>query len=186
MFGLRLTTEAHARAKNGLPAQNTTGAAQASCTQFDAVRLSGSDAEPAIISAIASPNTGLPMAAALQNRRVMSANSGSGGSSGFAARGSSAMPHAGHAPGASRTTSGCIGQVYSSFRAGVAATSRSSAMPQLGHGTGSVSRTSGHIGQTYVVADDRRAPAPGAGCGASAGSPPPGWPSPAPAGGFGA
>ena len=78
----------------------------------------------------------------------MSTSSGLGASSCVTARGSSAMPHAGHGPGSSRTTSGCIGQVYSTAAGGAAANSGSSAMPQLGQGTGSVSRTSGHIGQT--------------------------------------
>ena len=179
MFGLRLTTEAHARAKNGRPAQSTTGAAQASCSQFDAVRLSGSAPGPAIISVIARPKTGLPMAAAVQNRRVMSASSGSGGSSTSTVRGSSAIPQAGQVPGASRNTSGCIGQMYSTRRAGVAAVSGSSAIPQLGHGTGPVSRTSGHIGQTYVAA---AVPAPGTWARAAPGT----WAVPAPGGWAGA
>ena len=41
----------------------------------------------------------------------MSASSGLGGSSAVMVRGSSAMPQMGQAPGASRMTSGCIGQV---------------------------------------------------------------------------
>jgi hypothetical protein len=43
----------------------------------------------------------------------MSTSSGFGLSSSVATRGSRAMPQIGHAPGASRTISGCIGQVYS-------------------------------------------------------------------------
>ena len=50
-------------------------------------------------------------AAAIQNRRVMSSSSGFGSSSAVIVRGSSAMPQIGQAPGASRTISGCIGQV---------------------------------------------------------------------------
>ena len=38
MLGLRLTTDAQARAKKGHPAHHTTGVAHASCSQFDAVR----------------------------------------------------------------------------------------------------------------------------------------------------
>ena len=148
MFGLRLTIEAQPRSKNGRPAQSTTGTAQASWIQFETVRLNGSADAPAIISVIARANTGSPMAAAIRNRRVMSASSGWGASSCVTARGSSAMPHAGHGPGSARTNSGCIGQVYSTAAGGAAANSGSSAMPQLGQGTGSVSRTSGHIGQT--------------------------------------
>ena len=162
MFGLRLTIDAHPRSKNGRPAQSTTGAAQASWIQFETVRLSGSAPAPATISVMAMPNTGSPIAAAMRNRRVMSASSGLGASSGVTARGSSAMPHAGHAPGASRRTSGHIGQTYSTAAGGGAAISDSSAMPQLGQGTGSVSRTSGHIGQTYAAArGGSGAPAPG-------------------------
>ena len=151
MFGLRLTIDAQPRSKKGRPAHSTTGAAQASWIQFETVRLKGSAAAPAAISVIAMPNTGSPMAAAIRKRRVMSASSGFGASSCVTARGSSAMPHAGQAPGWSRTTSGCIGQVYSTATGGGAANSGSSAMPQLGQGTGSVSRTSGHIGQTYAA-----------------------------------
>ena len=118
MLGLRLTIDAHARWKNGSPAQRTTGTAQASWNQFDAARLSGTTSAPPIISVIASPNTGNPTMAPTRARRVMSASSGFGGSS---------------APAAGAATSG---------------TSRSSAIPHFGQGTGSVSRTSGHMGQT--------------------------------------
>ena len=111
MLGLRLTTDAHARSKNGWPAQSTTGAAQASWIQFDRVRLSGSAPAPPTISAIASPKIGSPPSAPIQARRVMLASSGFGASPGAAARASSAMPHAGQLPGSSRTTSGCMGQV---------------------------------------------------------------------------
>ena len=38
MFGLRLTSDAHARSKNGRPAQSTTGVAKTSCSQFDVNR----------------------------------------------------------------------------------------------------------------------------------------------------
>ena len=164
MLGLRLTTDAQPRSKNGRPAHRTTGAAHTSCSQFEAVRLRGSAPAPAIISVIAMPNTGRPIAAAIRKRRVMSTSSGLGASSGAAARGSSAMPHSGQAPGASCTTSGCMGQVYSTAAGAAATTSGSSAMPQLGQGIGSLSRTSGHIGQTYAAADEAegsRAPAAG-------------------------
>ena len=46
----------------------------------------------------------------------MSRSSGFGVSSGEASRGSRAMPHSGHSPGASRSTSGCIGQVQTARR----------------------------------------------------------------------
>ncbi len=111
MFGLRLTTDAHARSKNGRPAHRTTGTAQASWIQFDAARLSGTAPAPPIISVIARPKTGNPAAAPIQARRVMSLSSGFGGSSAVAARASRAIPHSGQLPGRSCTTSGCIGQV---------------------------------------------------------------------------
>ena len=49
--------------------------------------------------------------ATIQKRRVMSTSSGLGPSSAVATIGSSAMPQIGQVPGASRTISGCIGQV---------------------------------------------------------------------------
>ena len=116
MLGLRLTTDAQARWKNGSPAQRTTGTAQASWTQFDAARLSGTAPAPPIISAIASPNTGNPTTAPTQARRVMSASSGFGGSSAVAAPGTSgtsgcrAIPHFGQGTGSVSRTSGHIGQ----------------------------------------------------------------------------
>lgn len=62
------------------------------------------------MSAIASTNTGRDRAAATQNRRVVSADSGFAGSSAATVRGSSAIPHFGQLPGPSLTTSGCIRQ----------------------------------------------------------------------------
>src|ERR1035437_9685681 len=70
--------------------------------------------------------------------------------------GSTARPQIGHAPGPSRTISGCIGQVHWLL---VAATgmSGSSAMPHLGQAPGRGLRTSGSMGHTYVVLDGRGA-----------------------------
>jgi len=59
------------------------------------------------------------------------------------------MPQIGQAPGAERTISGCMGQVYST-RVCATGTSGSRAMPQEGQAPGLLSRTSGHIGQTYA------------------------------------
>jgi hypothetical protein len=77
-------------------------------------------------------------------------------SSGLAAatvtvRGSSAIPHFGQLPGSGRTTSGCIGQVYSVFVASAAGASGSSAMPHFGHAPGPSLLTSGSIGHTYFT-----------------------------------
>ena len=71
-----------------------------------------------------------------QKRLVMSASSGFPSSS-VTVRGSSAMPQMGHAPGASRTISGCIGQVHSVFVTG-ATSIGSSAMPHFGQGPGPI------------------------------------------------
>ena len=147
MLGLRFTTDAQPRSKKGRPAHSTTGVAQTSWIQFDTDRLTTAVTwVPTTISAIASRNTGNPNPAPIQNRRVMSSSSGLGGSSGETVLGSRAIPHSGQLPGVACTTSGCIGQVYSTVGS-VTATSASSAMPQMGQAPGSVSRTSGSIGQ---------------------------------------
>ena len=77
----------------------------------------------------------------------MSSSSGFRSSS-VTARGSSAIPQIGQAPGASRTISGCIGHVHSVLVTG-AATTGSSAMPHFGQAPGPFWRTSGSIGQVY-------------------------------------
>ena len=59
---------------------------------------------------IVSTMSGTAAAAEIHIRRVKSVNSSLGSSEGTI--GSSAMPQIGHDPGASRTISGCIGQVY--------------------------------------------------------------------------
>ena len=95
---------------------------------------------------------GSERAALIQNRRVMSTNSGFGASSRVIVLGSKAMPQIGHEPGSSRTISGCIGQTYSVRVAGAASVSGSRAMPHFGQAPGLDSRTSGSIGQTYAPA----------------------------------
>ena len=64
-------------------------------------------------------------------RRVMSTSSGFSGSAAVTVRGSRAMPHLGQAPGLSRTTSGCMGQTYSTRDVGAAMVSGSRAIPQM-------------------------------------------------------
>ena len=54
--------------------------------------------------------TGRVRAEAITSRRRMFTNSGFGAASAGTARGSSAIPHSGQLPGASSTTSGCMGQ----------------------------------------------------------------------------
>jgi hypothetical protein len=65
------------------------------------------------ISDIASAKSGAVSTALQRSRCVMSASSGFAGSSAVIALGSRAIPHSGQGPGASRTTSGCIGHVHS-------------------------------------------------------------------------
>src|SRR5450759_619190 len=115
ILGLRFTTDAQARSKNGHPAQNTTGVASARPIQFTSVPCVMTSRPPPTMSAIVTTKTGAARAAAIRNRLVMSTSSGLGVSNVLTVRGSSAMPQMGHDPGPSRTICGCIGQVYSTF-----------------------------------------------------------------------
>ena len=63
-----------------------------------------------IIGDIASTTSGIDSATPIHSRRVRSRNSESSASP-VPAIGTSAMPQIGQSPGASRTISGCIGQV---------------------------------------------------------------------------
>src|SRR5436190_24381816 len=99
MFGLRLTIDAQALSKKGQPAQNTTGVASARPIQLTRPPWLVVSPAPAM-SAIVTRNTGAPSSAPIQNRRVMSTNSGFGSSVSEMVRGSSAMPQMGQAPGA--------------------------------------------------------------------------------------
>ena len=112
------------------------------------------------------------MTAPIQKRRVMSSSSGFGWSVGARVLASSAIPHVGQLPGATRTTSGCIGQVYSTVGSNASApSSASSAIPHFGQAPGSGSRTSGSIGHVNQVPEaglpaDALAEAEGAASGA--------------------
>ena len=152
MLGLRFVTDAQARAKKGHPAHHTTGVAHASCSQFDAVRpITAGTRSPSSISPIARAKTGKPTRAAHRNRRVMSSSSGLA-ASGTTVRGSRAMPHFGHTPGPSCTTSGCIAHVYSTVGCRASAPSSGSrAMPHFGHTPGPSCRTPAHIGHENHV-----------------------------------
>ena len=99
MFGLRLTTDAHARSSSGRPHHKTTGVAKIHWRTEN-------------LSNMPSTSTGTLNVAAIQNRPVMPASSGFTSSSSVTISGSRAMPHFGHAPGRFRRTSGCIGHVY--------------------------------------------------------------------------
>jgi hypothetical protein len=81
----------------------------------------------------------------IQNRRIIPTSSGSGPSTAPTVRGSSAIPQIGQDPGASRTISGCIGQVHSGR--GPDATTGSSLMPHFEQLPGLRWRTSECIGQ---------------------------------------
>jgi hypothetical protein len=105
----RFFTDAHARAKNGAPAQSTTGVASANSTHTTS--FAGSVcASDVVMCTIASASTGTVKMRLTQKRRVMSRSSGFSTSAAVTVRGSRAMPHFGHVPGRSLTTSGCIGQ----------------------------------------------------------------------------
>src|SRR6266568_1675824 len=112
IFGLRRTIEAHPRSNNGQPPQTTTGVARTSSVQVRRLPERKPPC-PAAISDMARKKIGAVSAALTQNRRDILSSSGSACSSAVTWRGSSAIPQIGHAPGPFRTTSGCIGQVYS-------------------------------------------------------------------------
>jgi len=149
MLRLRLTSDAQPRWKIGQPPHSTTGVASANSShcsatiEIDSGMACGSRSVP-----IAMTNTGKASAALTQKRRVMSFNSAL--SSAGALRGSSAIPQIGQLPGSLRTTSGCIGQVYSTAP-GAGGDSGSSAMPHFGQFPGAGWRISGCIGQVYIT-----------------------------------
>src|ERR1700722_17433154 len=87
-----------------------------------------------------------------QKRRVMETSSGFSSST-ETVRGSSAIPQMGQEPGASRTISGCMGQVYSGREAGASMVAGSSAMPHLGQLPGPALCTSGCMGQVWSALD---------------------------------
>ena len=120
MFSFRVRTEVQPRSKNGQPAHNTTGVARTSWIHAETPaemvsRIAGTRSAP-----MPSTSTGIASAAATQNRRVMSASSGLGPESAVTVTGSSAIPQIGHAPGAERRISGCIGHVHSATSPAVA------------------------------------------------------------------
>ncbi len=152
MLRLRLRIEATARTKNGQAPQSTTGVASTSCSQSrnwgESTRPSGS---PGIISPMASTSVAAASGSEIQKRRFMSTYSGLAASSTVTVRGSSAMPQIGQLPGASRTISGCIGQVHSVRVVATDGIAGSSAMPHFGQAAGPSLSTSGSIGQIHFV-----------------------------------
>src|SRR6202047_5465917 len=109
MLRWRVIKEFQPRTKNGAPAHSTTGVDNANEIQFD--HEGGTSCRPRWLP-ISVANTGRVSTSAIQNRLVMSINSGSGASSSETCSGSSAMPQIGQLPGPTCRTSGCIGQVY--------------------------------------------------------------------------
>src|ERR1039458_10159218 len=148
MLVLRFTTDVHPRWKNGQPHHSTAGVASSSSSHGNP-QFHGDDMNTCgeIMLPMAIASNGAVSARLIQNRRVMSRSSGLSSST-VTVRGSSAMPQIGQLPGSARTTSGCIGHVYSLLVLGSAGDSGSSAIPHLGQGPGPTCRTSGHIGQT--------------------------------------
>ena len=148
MFGLRFTMDAQPRAKKGAPPQITTGVASRSWSQTSARGETACwSGWPGIRSDIATATSGTVRTRPTQNRRDMSRSSGLASSASVTCRGSRAMPQIGHAPGAVRTISGCMGQTHS-VRVGSASTvTGSSAIPHFGHAPGPGWRTSGSMGQ---------------------------------------
>ncbi len=147
MLRLRVTTDCQPRTKNGQPPQSTTGVASTSSSQVSVRGVASHSKESPTTPPMATITSGTVSAALTQKRRVMSASSGFSSSSSVTVVGSSAMPQMGQSPGASRTTSGCIGQVYCVRVAAATGSSGSRAMPHLGQALGPSSRTSGHMGQ---------------------------------------
>jgi hypothetical protein len=104
MFGLRFPSDSQNLRKNGQPPHSTTGVASANS------RYANLSCGAANIGAMAITRSGTLSAALTHSLRVKSRSSES--SSAAPSIGTSAMPHFGHDPGPTCTTSGCIGQVY--------------------------------------------------------------------------
>ena len=119
MFSERFRSESHPRRKNGAAPQRTTGVASANWIHWDAAVGMRSSQADTMGKSMDSTMIGTARAAEIQNRRVMSASSGSGPVASVAFTGSRAIPHFGHVPGPSCRTSGCMGQVYSTPSEGV-------------------------------------------------------------------
>src|ERR1035437_2504860 len=149
MLRLRCTTDCQPLTKNGNPHHRTTGVARANSIHAHTlaenkccIGMEGRNTETM------SASIGTARATLIHSRLVISVSSGLV-SSAVTCRGSSAMPQMGQEPGASRTISGCIGQVYSvPFVSGLTVAG-SSAMPHFGQLPGPGCLTSGCMGQVY-------------------------------------
>src|ERR1700740_3852382 len=92
MFGLRLTSEAQKRWKNGQPPHSTTGVARKNSIRS---RVSGARRRPIDSPSIDKSRTGGDSATLHQKRRRIESYSGSLSASAKTSMGSSAMPHLG-------------------------------------------------------------------------------------------
>src|SRR5579862_6961008 len=151
MFKLRVTRDRQPRAKNDQPPHKTTGVARTNSSHCHALGEANfnSAESPGKKSAMVTIKIGIVSAIDTQNLRVMLASSGLFSSPVLTVLGSNAIPHIGQDPGWSLTICGCIGQVYSVFVIGNAATTGSSAIPHFGQSPGPCWRTSGSIGHVY-------------------------------------
>src|SRR6516225_2633927 len=95
MFGLRLTSEAQKRLKNGQPPQSTTGVAK---TNSIALRILCDKRSPSASPNIERTSTGNDNAALAQNRRRIESYSGSASTSAKTSMGSNAIPQIGQVP----------------------------------------------------------------------------------------
>ena len=112
MLGLRFTTEAQPRLKNGSATHTTTGVASRNCSQTCRSGPSHSATGSPRCPPISSTRVAKPSGAPTHKRRRKSTSSGLGPASAVGIMGSRAMPQIGQSPGASRTISGSIGHVY--------------------------------------------------------------------------
>src|SRR5262249_47521191 len=111
IFGLRFTSDAQKRAKNGQPPHKTTGEASANWRPCRAGGGSGSAMGSPNIASSTTPRLGAALTQNPGGIERYAGSAASGESFGTKSIGSSAMPHTGHVPGANLITSGCIGQV---------------------------------------------------------------------------
>ena len=111
IFKFRVRTDFHPRTKKGAPPHKTTGVANA-----NSIHDCHEPKNPPVnIPPIVIINNGSARAVLIQNRLVMSINSGFSVSSNEISIGSRAIPQMGQSSNLSAITSGCMGHVYFTF-----------------------------------------------------------------------
>src|SRR5260370_10732425 len=119
IFRWRVRKDFQPRSSSGQPHHRTAGVASVNCTQFQYGAMAPNQTALLAVNicAIETVTNGNASTTLTQKRRVMDASSAfsSGAASSVRVRGSSAMPQIGHAPGLSLSTSGSIGQMYSTL-----------------------------------------------------------------------